>query len=59
MLVHICTQNLRRTAQGRIKVLLGPRHFSLLSRFGDSKSIVGTIVYSQLSGLMEGEGMHG
>jgi hypothetical protein len=44
--------------QGRIKGFIGPRHFSSLGPFGDSKSIVGTTVYSQLSGLMKGEGMH-
>jgi hypothetical protein len=36
---------------------VGPRHFSSLGPFGDSKSIVATAVYSRLSGLMEG--MHG
>jgi hypothetical protein len=38
---------------------VGPRHFSLLGPFGDLKSIVGTTVYSRLSELMEGEGIHG
>jgi hypothetical protein len=41
------------------KGFVGPRHFLLLGPFGDLKSIVGTTMYSQLSGLMEGEGMHG
>jgi len=45
--------------QARIKEFVGPRQFSSLSPFGDSKSIVGNAVYSQLLGLMEGEGMHG
>jgi hypothetical protein len=45
-------------SQGRIKGFVGHRHFSSLGRFGDSRSIVGTTVYSRLSGLMEGEGMH-
>jgi hypothetical protein len=45
--------------QGRIKGFVGPRHFSSLGRFGDSTNIVGTTAYSRLSGLMEGEGMHG
>jgi hypothetical protein len=48
----------RLPAQGRIKGFVGTRHFSSLSPFGDSKSIVGTTVYSRLAGLMEGEGMH-
>jgi hypothetical protein len=38
---------------------VGLRHFSSLDPFGESKSVVGTIVYSRLSGLMEGEGMRG
>jgi hypothetical protein len=42
--------------QGQIKEFLGPRHFLSLGPFGDSKSIFGTTVYSQLSGLMEGGG---
>jgi hypothetical protein len=46
-------------SQGRIKGFVGPRYFSLLGPFGDSTSIVGTTLYSRLSGLMEGEGMHG
>jgi hypothetical protein len=33
---------------------LGPRHVSSLGPFGDSKSTVGTTVYSRLSGLMRG-----
>jgi hypothetical protein len=45
-------------AQGRIKGFVGPRHFSSLDPFGDSKSIVLTTAYSRLSGLM-GRGMHG
>jgi hypothetical protein len=45
--------------RGRIKGFVGPRQFTSLGPFGDSKSIVGTTVYSRLSGLMEGEGMHG
>jgi hypothetical protein len=45
--------------QGRIKGFVGPKHFPLLGPFEDSKIIVGTIVYSRLSGLMEGEGIHG
>jgi hypothetical protein len=45
--------------QGRIKRFVGPRHFSSLGPFGDSTGIVETTVYSRLSGLMEGEGMHG
>jgi hypothetical protein len=44
--------------QGRIKAFVGPRHFLPLGLFGDSRSIVGNTVYSRLSGLMEGEGMH-
>jgi hypothetical protein len=42
--------------QGRIKGIVGPRHFPSLGQFGDSKSIVGTTVYSRLSGLMMGRG---
>jgi hypothetical protein len=45
----------RRLVQGPIKGFVGPRHFSSLGPFGDSKTIVGTTVYSLLSGLMEGE----
>jgi hypothetical protein len=45
--------------QARIKGFVGPRHFSFLGPFGDAKSIIGTTVYSLLSGLMEGEGMQG
>jgi hypothetical protein len=48
--------------QGWIKGFVGPRYFSSLSslgHFGDSKSTVGTTVYSRLSGVMEGEGMRG
>jgi hypothetical protein len=41
--------------QGRIK---GFVCISSLGPFGDLRSIVGTKVYSRLSGLMEGEGMH-
>jgi hypothetical protein len=44
--------------QGRIKGFVGPTHFSSLGPFGDSTSIVGTTVYSRLSGLMEGEEMY-
>jgi hypothetical protein len=44
------------STQGRIKGFVGPRHFSSLGCFGDSRSIFGTTVYSRLSGLMEGEG---
>jgi hypothetical protein len=40
--------------QGRIKGFVDPRHFSSLDPFGNSKSIVGTTVYSRLSGLREG-----
>jgi hypothetical protein len=47
------------TGKGRIKGFVGPRHFSSLRPFGDSKSVVGTTVYSRLSGLIEGERMHG
>jgi hypothetical protein len=39
--------------QGRVKGFVGPRHFSSLGPFGDSRSTVGT-VYPRLSGLMEG-----
>jgi hypothetical protein len=35
---------------------VGPRHFSSLGPFGDSKSIVLTRVYCRLSGIMEGGG---
>jgi hypothetical protein len=45
--------------QGRIKVFVGPRHFSSLGPFGDSKNIVGNTVYSRLYELMEEEGTHG
>jgi hypothetical protein len=45
------------SGQGQIKVFVGPRHFSSLGPFEDSRSIVGTTVYSRLSGLMEWEGM--
>jgi hypothetical protein len=44
--------------QGRIKGFVGPRHFSSLGPFGDSKTIVGTTLYSRLSGLMKGKRMH-
>jgi hypothetical protein len=44
--------------QGWIKGFVGPRHFSSLGPFGDLRSTVGTTMYSQLSGLMEQEGMH-
>jgi hypothetical protein len=44
--------------QGRIKGFVDPRHFSSLGPFGDSRNIVGATVYSRLSGLMEGKGMH-
>jgi hypothetical protein len=44
--------------QGGIKGFVGPRHFSSLGPFGDLKSIVGTTVYSRLSGLTVGEGMY-
>jgi hypothetical protein len=47
------------TDQDRIKGFVGPRHFLSLGPFGDSKSIVGAKVYSRLSGLIEGEEMHG
>jgi hypothetical protein len=43
-------------SQGRIKGFVGPKHFSSLDPFGESRSIVGTIVYSRLSWLTEGEG---
>jgi hypothetical protein len=49
----------RTLGQGRIMRFVGLRHFSSLGPFGDSKSIVGTTVYSRLSGLIEGERMHG
>jgi hypothetical protein len=52
---HIRTRRL----ENRIKEFVGPRHFSLLGPFGDSKFIVGTSVYSRLSGLVEGVGLHG
>jgi hypothetical protein len=41
-------------AQVRIKGFVGPRHFSSLDPFGDSKTVVGTTVYSRLFGQMEG-----
>jgi hypothetical protein len=47
------------THQGRIKEFVGPRHFKSLGPFWDSKSTVGTTVYSRLSGLKKGDGMHG
>jgi hypothetical protein len=37
-------------SQGRIKGFVSPTHFSSLGPFGDSISIVGTMVYSRLSG---------
>jgi hypothetical protein len=46
------------SCQGRIKGFVGHRHFSSEGPFGNWKSIVATTVYSQLSGLMEGQGMH-
>jgi hypothetical protein len=45
--------------QGRIKGFVGPRHFSSLGTFGDSKSIAENRVQCRLSRLMEGDGMHG
>jgi hypothetical protein len=48
-----------RLKQGRVKGFLGIRHFSSLGPLGDSKSIVGTKVYSRLSRIMEAEWMHG
>jgi hypothetical protein len=50
------TQN--ANSQGRIKGFVGPRHFLSLGPFGDSKSIVGTTVYSRLSEPMGGEELH-
>jgi hypothetical protein len=47
------------SSQGQIKGLIGLRHFPSLGPFGDSKSIVGTNVYSGLSRLMEKEQIHG
>jgi hypothetical protein len=35
---------------------VGPWHLLSLGTFGDSKSIVGSTVYSALSGLIEGRG---
>jgi hypothetical protein len=60
---HLSTPALPSTqyescSQARIKGFVGPWNFSSLGPFGDSRSIVGTTVYSRLSGLMEGEGMH-
>jgi hypothetical protein len=49
----------RGKIQGRIKEFVGPRHFSSLGSFEDSKSTVGTIVYSRLYVLMKGDGMNG
>jgi hypothetical protein len=40
-----------------IKEFVGPRNFSSLDPFGESRSIVGTTVYSRLSGL-GGGGIH-
>jgi hypothetical protein len=45
--------------QGWIKGFVGHTHFTSVGPFGDSTSIVETTEYSQLSGLMEGDGMHG
>jgi hypothetical protein len=45
--------------QGQVKEFVGPRHVSSPGPFGGSKSTVGTTVYSRLSGLMKGYGMHG
>jgi hypothetical protein len=55
----ICGTINRTLGQGRIMGFIGLRHFSSLGPFGDSKRIVGTTVYSRLSGLIEGERMHG
>jgi hypothetical protein len=46
------------STQGRIKGFVGPRHFSSLGPFGDTRNIFETTVYSLLSGLMEEVGMH-
>jgi hypothetical protein len=46
------------TYQDRITGFAGPRHFSSLGPFEASKIIVGTTVYSRLSGIMEERGMH-
>jgi hypothetical protein len=43
-------------AQGRTEEFVGPRPFSSIGPFGDSKCTVGNTVYSGLSGLMEGVG---
>jgi hypothetical protein len=40
--------------QGRIKGFVGPRQFSFLGPFGDSKSIAGSTVCSRLYGLVKG-----
>jgi hypothetical protein len=47
---------LQHQIQDRIKGFLGSRHFSSLGPLEDTKSNVGTTVYSRLPGLMEGEG---
>jgi hypothetical protein len=43
-----------RLNQGRIKGFVGTGYFSSLGPFRDSKSIDGIIVYSRLSGLIDG-----
>jgi hypothetical protein len=55
---HFLDVEIEMIVPGRFKGFVGPRHFSSLGPFGDSTSIVGTTVYSRLSRLMEGGGMH-
>jgi hypothetical protein len=56
--LYLKQMNTKARDQVRIKAFIGPMHFSSLGPFGDSRSIVGTTVYSRLSGPMEGKGMH-